>query len=121
MNYFYDSYAIIEFAKGNKKYIPFFAEKEGITTYENLLEVFYSFLRTDGLKTAQYILKQFSQIMIEPSIKLIEPTAQFKYKNKKKKFSYADCTGYVIAQEKNIKFLTGDEGFRGMKNVKFVK
>ena len=47
--------------------------------------------------------------------------AKFKYKNKKMKLSYADCIGYITAQENNMKFLTGDKDFKSIKGVEFVK
>ena len=45
----------------------------------------------------------------------------FKLKNKKINFSYIDCLGYSISNRLGIIFLTGDEGFRNLPNVEFVK
>jgi hypothetical protein len=45
----------------------------------------------------------------------------FRFVNKKKKLSYVDCIGYFLAKENNLKFLTGDQQFKGMPNVEFVK
>jgi len=42
-------------------------------------------------------------------------------KLRKKVMSFADVIGYVMARKYGVKFLTGDEDFRGMKNVEFVK
>ena len=42
-------------------------------------------------------------------------------RRKGKDFSYADANGYIVAKKMKVKFLTGDEEFSGMKNVKFVK
>ena len=39
----------------------------------------------------------------------------------KKALSYADCINYSIAEKMNLKLLTGDEDFRDLKNVEFVK
>jgi predicted nucleic acid-binding protein len=35
--------------------------------------------------------------------------------------SYADCINYSIARKLKIKLLTGDEDFRGLSGVEFVK
>ena len=40
---------------------------------------------------------------------------------KKKALSYADCINYSIAEKMNLKLLTGDEDFKGIQNVEFVK
>ena len=39
----------------------------------------------------------------------------------KRKPSYIDCIGYMVAKRLNIKFLTGDKDFEDLDNVKFVK
>ena len=38
-----------------------------------------------------------------------------------KKFSYIDCIGYISAREKKLLFLTGDEQFKEIPGVEFVK
>ena len=35
--------------------------------------------------------------------------------------SYADAIGYVMAERLGAKFLTGDDAFKGVSNVEFVK
>ena len=45
----------------------------------------------------------------------------FRKKNKKKDFSLFDCVGYIFAQENNLLFVTGDEAFRSIKQVEFIK
>jgi len=45
----------------------------------------------------------------------------FRALNKKRNLSYVDCIGYIIAKQRNIKFLTGDKEFEYMENVEFVK
>ena len=40
---------------------------------------------------------------------------------RKVSLSYADGLGYEVAQRMEIKFLTGDEAFKGLENVEFVK
>ena len=35
--------------------------------------------------------------------------------------SIPDAIGYIIAKQHNVKFLTGDEDFKNLDNVEFVK
>ena len=42
-------------------------------------------------------------------------------KNKGLNISYVDAVGYQVARERKIKFLTGDEAFRDLPDVEFVK
>ena len=42
-------------------------------------------------------------------------------KIKFKQLSIPDVIGYTLANRLHIKFLTGDEGFREMQNVEFIK
>ena len=39
----------------------------------------------------------------------------------KRKFSYADSIGYALAQERGISFLTGDQQFKDILGVAFVR
>ncbi len=41
--------------------------------------------------------------------------------SKKNALSYADAIGYVCALENNLVFVTGDDAFKGLKGVKFLK
>ena len=42
-------------------------------------------------------------------------------KLKKKNLSYVDALGYIIAKKNKIKFLTGNNEFKNLENVEFVK
>ena len=120
-SYFYDSYAIIEYLNGNLNYKKYFIELDGVTTLYNVMEVYYSVLNEEGEEKAKEILKLLKPIIIYPKVKDAEVAMKFRFKHKKKKYSYADCLGYVMAKRMKYKFLTGDEGFRGVTNVEFVK
>ncbi|MBI5148279.1 PIN domain-containing protein [Candidatus Pacearchaeota archaeon] len=117
---FFDSYSIIEIIKGNENYKKF--EKEVIfTTVMNLGEIYYFLLREYNKKTADYwhrILK-FDFLEIKPEI--VIKASFFKFLNRKRKLSFIDCIGYVMALEYKTPFLTGDEKFKGMRNVEFIK
>lgn len=118
--YFYDSFAIIELLKGNPKYAKFFSEHEGITSFHNANEVYYIMLREEGEEKAKIALDFLRRITIDSVFDIIEESMKFRYKNKKHKFSYADCLGYITAKRNNLIFLTGDKGFKNFSNVEFI-
>jgi hypothetical protein len=39
----------------------------------------------------------------------------------KRTLSYADCVNFTFTKNLGLKLLTGDQAFRGMENVEFVK
>ena len=119
--YFYDSFAIIELFRANPKYIKYFKEHEGVTAFHNATEVYYIMLREEGEESAKISLDFLRQITIFPNFDIIEESMKFRLKNRKLKFSYADCLGYIIAKRNNLIFLTGDKGFENFPNVEFVR
>lgn len=46
--------------------------------------------------------------------------ARFRMEHAKKRISYVDALGYVLAQKHGMRFLTGDKQFRGIEGVEFV-
>jgi uncharacterized protein len=118
--YFLDSYALIEIIEGNpsyKKYLDY----DLFTNIFNLYELYFALLRKGlGEKSKDYFFR-FKEIIVEIGDDHIFEASDFKLSNKKKKFSYADCLGYVMAFSNSAKFLTGDNGFEGFENVEFVK
>ena len=118
---FYDSYAIIEYLNGNPVYKKYFVKFDGMTTLYNVMEVYYSVLREEGEEKASKVLELLKPIVVYPTFDDVENSMKFRLKHKEKKLSYADCLGYIIAKKNKIKFLTGDEGFRNIKKVEFVK
>lgn len=121
--FFADSYAIIDYLKGNKKFEKYFEENEIITTRLNLMEVYYSAL----LDATEELAEKYYDLFLGKCTGLEDETikkamqTRLKLKREKKNISYVDAIGCQIALEKNIKFLTGDREFKGMENVEFVK
>ncbi len=120
MEYFFDSYAIIEIIKQNESYLKF----ENITMITNslhLAEVYYFLLRIYNERTADYYMSNldFSFLDITPELSI--KASRLKHKHRKQKLSYADCIGYITALENNMKFVTGDKQFENMKDVEFLK
>lgn len=118
--YFFDTYAIIEIMKGNPNYAKYKYSKIVITIY-NLVELHYKLIRDLNKKIADKILKEYSSYVVDIEIDAIIEANEFKLLHKKKRMSAPDCIGYTLAQRFGLKFLTGDNQFKGMKGVEFVK
>jgi len=119
--YFYDTYALIEYVNANKKFKKYFQEHMGITSKLNLMELYYAMLKDISKEKAETTYDSFLPITEDIEDETIKKAMQLRLKEKAKKISYVDAIGYQIALEKNLKFLTGDKQFKEMKNVEFVK
>ncbi len=120
MKYFFDTYAIIEIIEENKNYEKY-KEDDIITSILNVGELYYSLLKEKGEEAAETWHEKLKQSALLVDAEIIKTAMKFRFENKAKKLSFIDCVGYVLAKEKNLIFLTGDEGFEGMDNVEFVK
>ncbi|MAE13068.1 hypothetical protein CMO92_00745 [Candidatus Woesearchaeota archaeon] len=120
MNYFFDTYALIELIEGNEQYKKYFSETV-ITLRDNLAEMYYFLLKTYGEKKALFYCEKFSRIVVDFPLSAISKAMLFRYANKKKKLSYIDSFGYTYALEHDLAFVTGDRAFKGMKNVEIVR
>ena len=85
------------------------------------MELHYGLLRTEGKDKADKIYDAYLEFAIEINDSVIKKSNQFRLENKDKKLSYVDCIGYTLAKENNARFLTGDQQFKEMENVEFVK
>lgn len=119
--FFADSYAIIDYLRGNKNFRKYFEENLVITTRFNLMEVYYSTLLCSTEDAAEMHYASFSGNCVEVSDETLKDAMKFKLKEKARKISYVDAIGYCAALERNVPFLTGDKQFKDMKNVEFVK
>jgi len=120
MNYFLDTYALIEIARGNEKFEKFL-DSELFTSVLNLYEFYFVLLRDFNEEIAREFFYQFKPRLIQIRAEHIFKASRFKLDNLKKQFSYADCLGYVIAMGYGLRFLTGDREFENLDNVEFVK
>ena len=120
MKYFFDTYAIIEIIRENKNYLKY--KDEVLTTSVlNVGELFYFLLREYGEETAILWYKRLENITLPIDIEIIIKSMKFRAENKKRKLSFIDCVGYVLAKENNMIFITGDEDFENLDNVDIVK
>ena len=122
--YFFDTYALIEIEKGNKNYKPYM-KAEIITTKLNLIEFYNSLLVDFNEEVADRKFEVYVDncvLVMDEDIKNgVKFRMQMRNKNKLYKPSFVDCIGYVIALRFAVKFLTGDNAFKDLDNVEFVK
>ena len=118
--YFFDTYALIEVFRGNPEYVNYndFPLK---VSQLNVGEFYIYLIRTKGLQEARSTVMAASFDIQDMTTDVTIAAADFKIVHKKKKLSWADCVGYVVAKKLSLKFLTGDSQFKGMANVEFVK
>ncbi len=120
VNYFFDTYALIEMTKSSPAYAIFINEPI-VTTKFNLAEVFYALLEQFGGEKAKSVFAKFRNFEVDIPDDVLFKAMLFRLKNRKKGLSYTDCIGYIFALENDMTFLTGDNAFEGMENVEFVK
>ncbi len=118
---FYDTYALYAIAKGEENYRKFAKDYRVIITLMNLYELYYTLIKEGEINLAESFFNRLitSCVKLDPSI--VKKAAVFRYKHIRKKFSYLDCLGYATAMSLNLKFLTGDNAFKEIDNVEFVK
>jgi len=119
--YFYDSYALISYLEDAEGYRGF-ELSEGVTTLINLMEVHY-FLRRNGRGEPgiREVISNLLPLCIGFSEDDCYEAVRFRYANKRKRLSYINCLGYVLAKREGLEFVTGDREFERMKNVRFVR
>ena len=120
--YFFDSYAIIEYLRGNERFRPYFAAG-GKVTVLTLMEVYFHILSGVGSQKAEEVYNTFLPSVVELTDETIKDALQERLKLKRNglNISYADAVGYMTAVSLNIKFLTGDKEFEGLDSVEFVR
>jgi len=119
VNYFFDSYAIIELLEENPSFMRF-SEFPLVTTVLNKMEVVHWGLVEHGEEFADILVRSL-QNLVPISDDLIKSTVIMKKTYAKRKLSYADCLGYCFAQKNGLIFLTGDKEFKDLPGVEFVK
>ena len=120
MPYFFDSYAIIEMINQSQNFFKY-ADEQIIITLLNLIEVTQYSLTHHGEIKARKVCDALSKCVADVSNDNIIKAVKFRNDNKPKSFSYADSVGYIYAKSNNLTFLTGDDAFKTMPNVEFVK
>ena len=118
--FFFDTYAFYEIYEGNENYKKY----EGcgiVTTKLNLFEIYLTILRYYGENDAEKIFNNYYEFVKDFDEEIIKNAAKLKFKLSQRDLSMTDCIGYELAKQLGIKFLTGDEQFKDMENVEFIK
>ncbi len=118
---FYDTYALYAIVIGDNSYQKYSHGWRIVTTLMHLYELYYTLIKEGSEDLAETVLSSLSTYCVGFSSETIKRAAHFRMSNSKKKFSYIDCLGYAIARERNISFLTGDQSFKDVQHVQFVK
>lgn len=117
-----DTYALLAHYDGARAYRPFF-EQEIVTTALNAVEFAHALMVRGHTKRLGELLPPVLSIVVEPDHEVVQAAARFKHERRAAgaKCSYVDAWGYATARSLDAAFLTGDEDFRGVPGVKFVK
>jgi predicted nucleic acid-binding protein len=116
---FFDTYALIEIAKGNPRYKKYLDTERIIVTGLNLIELYYAILRDFDEIEAKRHYFFYLPFAEEVTDEIVFEAMQFRLGHRE--LSYADCIGYTMAKRAGVKFLTGDIVFKGVENVEFVR
>jgi predicted nucleic acid-binding protein len=128
--YLVDTYALMEwFVWENKNYKKYFEQiqkkKNCYVSEITLVELYHHIYHREGFETAEIIYSSVTNYLnvAKMNDEIIKNAGIFRSEmlKKKKSLSYADCINYTISKEWKIKLLTGDEDFKGLSNVEFVK
>ncbi len=120
MNYFFDTYAIVEVINRNKNYQKF-QEVEIATSVLNMGELYSIVLRNEGKASADIWYHRLKHTILSADIDIVIKAMLFKFAHKKKNLSFVDCVAYITAMEHGMIFLTGDKEFCDVPFVEFVK
>ena len=118
--HFFDTYAIIEVTKGNESYEKF-KDLIIITSVLNVGEMYQITLRKHGKDEADEWYKNSNYELLEISSDIMIEAIYFRFINKRTNISLVDAVGYILSHKHNLKLLTGDNQFRDLPNVEFVK
>ena len=121
ISYFFDTYALIELYKGNQQYLKYRSGIKVFTNKLNLMEFAAFLIREKRDSEISEMFRDLSKYNLDYNDAVLIGAAKMKIRHKSKYLSYIDCIGYLIAAKNKIRFLTGDEKFRNMANVEFVK
>ena len=120
-SYYFDTYALVEIGKENPNYKKYKGNIKIVLNKLNIMELCYFLLRENRKSEIPDIFNGLIRFHVEmPDIVFLNAVSM-KNKYKERRLSYIDCLGYNMAKKMNIKFLTGDEKFKDIPNVEFVK
>jgi|SRR3989344_5254711 len=113
-----DTYALVEIAKGNPKFVGYLVSDFVITDL-TLAEFYLVTLREEGDAVANYWFRKLEKHSVQVSKKILIEAMKFKHEYRKKEISFFDAVGYVFSVNQKYLFVTGDKEFEGLPNVEF--
>ena len=117
--YFYDSWAILEYLNTGRL-AGYFRSTRGVTTWLQVMEVFYALLRDGKSESeARDLVVALQPHLIDFSFDdvLGAMILRIRMSRKRRNLSYVDAIGYYTARKRGLQFLTRDPGFRGLPGV----
>src|SRR3989344_7423192 len=115
-----DTYALVEIAKGNPKFVNYL-NSAFVLNDLTLAEFYLVLLREDGEKIADYWFKKLERYSLPVSKELLIEAIKFRYENRKTDISFFDAVGYIFSLKNGYLFVTGDKEFEKFTNVDFKK
>ncbi|MEM3126545.1 MAG: hypothetical protein QW331_00550 [Candidatus Woesearchaeota archaeon] len=115
-----DTYALVEISRENSNFLNLL-EGDFLVPNVVLAEFCSIIFREYNESTANYWYGKFLPYTADVPIDVLVKAMIFKIQNKSKNFSFFDSVGYIFSITNNYKFVTGGEGFKGMKGVVFRK
>jgi len=119
---FFDTYALIEFLGGRPEFRRH-AARGILSTRWNLAELLVLDFRDRGEEAARKDFRRFLGACTEVEDDDLWDAARFRdsQRHRRRKFSYPDPLGYTVARRLGLRFVTGDDAFRGLPGVLFQK
>ena len=118
-HYFWDTYALVERLNGNEAYRPYL-DKAIFTHQMNLYELASALLRDHAETRVREALTLLAPNLLEAETEDLFRAARLRAEHAKKRISYVDALGYVLAQKHGMRFLTGNRQFKGVEGVEHV-
>lgn len=115
--YFLDTYALIEYVKGNGKFVDFINGNHFCVSDFQLMELYYFTLRENGEDLAEKHFETFAKFKVEVPERTLKNAMKkrLEFHKASKKISYVDAIGCQYAIDNNMKFVTGDIEFKNEK------
>ncbi len=115
---FFDTYALIA-VKNRKKSYDKFVDVVGVTTVFNLCEYAWLLRRELDKKIVFLEIIKVDPLLVDVDVEIVANAVEIRLKNKN--MSMPDAIGYATSLFLKIPFVTGDDDFKGLPNVVFVK
>ena len=122
-DFFADTYALFAALQGAPAYAEQFEARRGATTALNVVEFAYGLRRRDLAAHLPSVLPPVLDLVVQPPHSVVDRAARFKAERREAgaPCSYVDAWGYATARWLDVPFLTGDDDFRGVPGVRFLK